>query len=198
VLCLFIEMSITEQTLRELTIATSSNMSINNYGPRDSNTSSLMLLSVTMTTSKPSVIYMEISVANFIVTYLFPLTVLFGTIGNMTSFVVLMRRRMRTTSVYFFLMVLAVADTVVLYISALKTWIRAITGWELMVYNSAMCQTVMFLILFSQHMAAWTVVLVTVDRFIAVWFPLRATSLCTVTKAYLGTAITAIAVAAYR
>lgn len=200
-LFVFLKLSIIHHSY-ERTSVTSSNMAVSYNESRDrhfgSDTSSLSILSVTIATSKLPIIYAEKSISKSIVTYLFPLVVLLGTIGNVMSFIVLMRRRMRTTSVYFFLMVLAVADTLVLYISAFKTWIREITEWELMVYNNFACQTVVFLMLFSQHMAAWTVVLVTVDRFIAVWFPLRATSWCTVKRAYLGTAITALAVAAYR
>jgi len=121
-----------------------------------------------------------------------------GTLGNMTSLAVLMRARMRGKSVYLFLLLLSIADTVVLYISAFKTWIRVISGFELLNVSMWSCRIVLFVTLVSQHMAAWIVVLVTVDRFVAVWFPLRATSWCRVTRATVATAICACLVAIYR
>jgi len=121
-----------------------------------------------------------------------------GTLGNLTSVTVLLRPRMRGKSVYLFLLLLAIADTVVLYISACKTWIRAITGFELLRVSNWLCRSVQFVILLSQHMAAWIVVLVTVDRFVAVWFPLMATSWCTVRRAIIATAVCTLLVVVYR
>jgi len=121
-----------------------------------------------------------------------------GTVGNVMSLMVLLRPRMRGKSVYLFLLLLAIADTVVLYISGFKTWIRVVTGFELMNVNDWSCRSVNFLVLFSQHMSAWIVVLVTIDRFVAVWFPLRASSWCNVTRASITTAICTVLFASYR
>ena len=121
-----------------------------------------------------------------------------GTLGNLTSLAVLLRPRMRGKSIYLFLLLLAVADTTVLYISPFKTWIRNVTGFELLHHSSWSCPTVSFLYLVSQHMAAWIVVLVTIDRFVAVWFPLRATTWCSVTRAGVASAICTAVVVVYR
>jgi len=121
-----------------------------------------------------------------------------GTVGNVMSIMVLLRPRMRGKSVYLFLLLLAVADTAVLYVSGFKTWIRVVTGFELMNVNDFSCKSVNFLVLFFQHMSAWIVVLVTVDRFVAVWFPLKASSWCNVTRASITTAICAFLFASYR
>jgi len=114
------------------------------------------------------------------------------------SLVVLLRPRMRGKSVYLFLLLLAIADTVVLYISAFKTWIRVITGFELLNVNDFSCRSVSFLVLLSQHMSAWIIVLVTIDRFVAVWFPLRASSWCNVTRASITTAGCTVFFSLYR
>ena len=58
--------------------------------------------------------------------YVMPFIIAVGTIGNLTSLAVLMRRRMRRTSVYLYLTALALADVGVLYVSAFKTWIRLV------------------------------------------------------------------------
>ena len=121
-----------------------------------------------------------------------------GTAGNVTSMTVLLRARMRGKSVYLFLLLLAVADTAVLYVSAFQLWIRDVAGLALLNVNTASCRTFMFLTLLFQHMAAWIVVLVTVDRFVAVWFPLKATSWCTVTRASVASATCCALVSLYR
>ena len=72
--------------------------------------------------------HLEYSIAIIIVTYIWPLIVVCGTLGNILSFCVLMRQAMSDTSVYFYLAMLALADIGVLMLSAFKTWIRVISG----------------------------------------------------------------------
>ena len=80
---------------------------------------------------------------------------------------------MRYTSVYFYLQILACADTVVLYVSAFKTWIRILTGYELLHVADSVCRLLVFLLLVAQYLSAWLIVLTTVDRFVVVWFPFK-------------------------
>jgi len=121
--------------------------------------------------------------AMFMIRYLFPLVVFIGTSGNALTAAVLIRQPMRTTSVYAYLLALTVADTLVLYVSAFKTWIRVVTGIEWLHSSDAACRTLMFLFVVGLHLSAWLIVLVTLDRFIAVCLPLRAVKLCTVRRA---------------
>jgi len=102
-----------------------------------------------------------------------PVIVLMGTVGNALSFCVLVRRRMRSTPMYFYLTLLAIADTFVLYVSAFKVWIRALTQFEVLHVSNVGCKLFMFILLCSFYMSAWLVVLVTWDRFLVVWFPFR-------------------------
>jgi len=131
--------------------------------------------------------YVEQKIERLIWTYFPPIVVTVGTIGNLLSFVVLLRSRMRSTSVYFYLMVLACADTMILYVSAFKTWTRVVTGFELLYASDASCKIIFFLSLVSFHLAAWIIVLITLDRFIVVWFPLKATTMCILSRARLAT-----------
>ena len=119
-------------------------------------------------------------VINSILIYLTPFIIGIGTIGNLLSFAVLVRKSMRSRSVYFYLMLLSWADTIVLYISAFRTWFRTLFGFELLIHHSAVtCKGYWFMMGLSQHMSAWLIVLLTLDRFIAVTYPLKAASLCT-------------------
>ena len=76
--------------------------------------------------------YPEYHVAMFIVKWIFPCVIFIGTVGNMLAMAVMVTKRMRYTSVNVYLAYLALADTLVLYLSGFKTWIRALTDWELL------------------------------------------------------------------
>ena len=131
-----------------------------------------------------------------LVRYLFPVIVLVGTTGNALSAAVMLRRRMRTTSIYCYLLVLAVVDTMVLYISAFKTWLRFVSGVEWLHASTSACRALMFLIVVTIHLSAWLIVVVSADRFVAVWMPLRAMTLCTPRRALFICATVAVVIAA--
>jgi len=126
-----------------------------------------------------------------------PVIVLMGTVGNTLSFCVLVRRRMRSTPMYFYLTLLAIADTFVLYVSAFKVWIRAVTRFEVLHVSIVGCKLFMFILLCSFYMSAWLVVLVTLDRFLVIWFPFRGYLLMRIRRARVTAAILAVIVAVY-
>ena len=80
-----------------------------------------------MTAAVPSK-HIKYTIGIFIIKYMLPVVIALGTVGNLLSFLVLVKRRMRHTSVYLYLGMLTCADTVVLYLSGFKTWIRLVTG----------------------------------------------------------------------
>ncbi len=118
------------------------------------------------------------AIAMWLVKYGFISVICLGTIGNFLSFIVLMRKRMRRTSINFYLACLACADTVVLYTSGFKTWLRVVTGFEMLHLSDVSCKTTTFLFMLALHVSAWLVVLVTCDRFIVVLFPFKAAVWC--------------------
>jgi len=114
-------------------------------------------------------------VAFALVRYLFPVIIFVGTTGNLVSAAVMLRQRMRATSIYCYLLVLAVVDTLVLYVSAFKTWLRLVSGVEWLHLSTAACKTIMFLLLVALHLSAWLIVVVSADRFL----PFSGSKLCT-------------------
>jgi len=58
--------------------------------------------------------------------YLSPIIIAVGVVGNFLSFVVLVQRPFRQVSTYCYLIVLAVADTVVLTAGLLPKWIEQV------------------------------------------------------------------------
>lgn len=149
------------------------------------------------TTATPEVLFVETVVERFLMKFILPVIIVVGTVGNILSIAVLIRSKMRCTSVYFYLMVLAFADLCVLYVSGFKTWIRIVADFELLHVSSFTCKATLFLLLFCLHFSAWLVVLTTVDRFIAVWFPFRAAVWCSVGRARLLTVALMVVIGIY-
>jgi len=58
--------------------------------------------------------------------YLSPVIVVVGIVGNALSFIVLLQRPLRRVSTYCYLIVLAVADTLVLTVGLLPKWIKQV------------------------------------------------------------------------
>ena len=141
--------------------------------------------------------FLEYQAAMFIVKWLFPFVIFIGTVGNLLALGVLLTKRMRYTSVNVYLAYLAIADTVVLYLSGFKTWIRVLTDWELLQVSNAGCKITMFLILLSLHVSAWLIVCVSLDRFVAVWFPFTSKALCTPSRARIFCGVITVLLAVY-
>jgi len=60
--------------------------------------------------------------------YVPPLIIALGTFGNVFAFVILRNKAMLKFSTYFFLMVMSIADTLVLYAGLLPIWIGQLTS----------------------------------------------------------------------
>lgn len=126
-----------------------------------------------------------------------PVSVL-GTIGNILALVVLQKHRHRLSTTVL-LQALAIADTSVLLSTVLLRSLRYMhyfakapfLGPYMAVYHYIF--RVLFpLVYFIRLTGTWITVLLTIDRYIAVRFPLHAHRLCTVSRALRNVAILAI------
>ncbi len=111
-----------------------------------------------------------------------PLLVL-GTVGNILSFLVMRRKSLRVTSPGLYFAAIAVGDTVALFAGVLPFIIFYFSSVDLWSFHPWSCKIVIFTLFTSSDAAVWLVVAVTVDRFIAIKFPLKAKQLCTPKKA---------------
>lgn len=71
------------------------------------------------------------------------------------------------------------------------------TDFEMLHVSQAACKTLTFLLLVSLNMSAWLIVLTTVDRFVAVWLPLRAVAVCRHRRACLAVIILFAVISAF-
>jgi hypothetical protein len=98
-------------------------------------------------------------------------------LSNCLSFLALRSRHMRGTSTAFFMLVLSVLDPLVLITKNLVYFPTFINP------NAISCKILYFLIYVLGYTNVWILVIMTADKFLAVWFPLKVSYFCTITRA---------------
>lgn len=108
---------------------------------------------------------------NVAVTYLYPTILAIGLIGNTLSFFVILKSSIVKSSTGVFLAALSCADSSALIQWVLVWWRRPIRRTPEYVQT---CNVRQLILVLSTHFGALCVIAVTVDRFVAVYFPLKA------------------------
>ncbi|XP_052770817.1 FMRFamide receptor-like [Mya arenaria] len=108
-----------------------------------------------------------------------PILIIFGTVGNSLSIIVLTRKSIRTSTTALFLTVLAFSDLLVLYTGLLRQWLIYLFKTDVRHVSVAGCKINMWLVYSSLDFSAWILIAVTIERVISVWFPHNAKTICT-------------------
>lgn len=112
--------------------------------------------------------------------YYVPFLVFFGTFGNTVSVYVFFRTKLKKLSSSYYLSALAISDTVYL-IQLFVVWLRFV---NIDLFNlPIMCQIMIYLASVCSFTSVWLVLAFTVERFVAVKYPLLRAAVCTVTRA---------------
>lgn len=112
--------------------------------------------------------------------YYTPIIVLAGSIGNILSVLVFFKTKLRKLSSSYYLAALGVSDTCFL-LTSFCNWFNFV-AYNL--YNQdVFCQFFTYLSYLSNFLSVWYVVAFTVERFIAVLYPLKRQTMCTVRRA---------------
>ncbi|CAF1087569.1 unnamed protein product [Adineta ricciae] len=98
-------------------------------------------------------------------------------ICNSLSFIALRSRHMRGTSTAFFMLALSVLDPLVLLTKNLVYFPALVAS------HAILCKILYFLIYVLGYTNVWILVIMTADKFFAVWFPLKVSYFCTITRA---------------
>lgn len=115
-----------------------------------------------------------------LIAYYIPFITLAGTIGNVLSVLVFVRTKLKKLSSSYYLAVLSISDTGYLLCN-LAQWVNTL---NINIYNrDGFCQLFTFLSSMCTALSAWLVVAFTVERFIAVRYPLKRQTMCTVRRA---------------
>lgn len=77
-----------------------------------------------------------------------PILIIFGSLCNIMTFIVMRRRRMRISSTCFYMAALAVTDTLVLWTGCLNQWFYIMHLPTLVVKSNLTCKLLPFLFVF--------------------------------------------------
>ena len=127
--------------------------------------------------------FAEYRIQKSLMEYFPPFLVVIGTFGNIFSFVILRRKVMSMQSTYLYLAVLAWADTLVLYVGLLRLWISELSGRDFKNDNDWFCKITSALLYTSSDYSVWLIIAVTVERYIVVCHPFKASVLCKTARA---------------
>ncbi|XP_012138540.1 C-C chemokine receptor type 1-like [Megachile rotundata] len=112
--------------------------------------------------------------------YYTPMLVYFGSLGNCLSMTVFFGTKLCQNSSSIYLGALAISDTGFL-VSVFVVWLNLV---EVGLFNQpGFCQFFIYLTTLCSFMSVWLVVAFTIERFIAVQYPLYRQSMCTVARA---------------
>ena len=134
--------------------------------------------SASKTTEEQLLLYMEYKIHKFLLLYIPPLLLIIGTIGNVLSFCVLIRKAMRRTSTYNYLAVLSFTDMLVLYIGLLRLWVGELTE-DVRDMSDWSCKFITMAGYTVSVYSVWLLIAVTVERYIVTVHSLRASTMCT-------------------
>ena len=128
--------------------------------------------------------YPEYQLSRKLLLYVPPILLVIGTIGNLLSFIVL-RAHGSKVSTYSYLAALAVMDLFVLYVGLLRLWIAQLTGLDIKDQSDWLCKFVVFFGYVCSDSAVWFIIVVTIERYIAVQYPLKASIMCKVKHKFI-------------
>jgi hypothetical protein len=108
-----------------------------------------------------------------------PIIITIGIIGNILSFLVLRKRKYAEQSTFVYLRALTFFDSFTLLVYSFQRYLLKLFPDEFWKNGDIFCKEYMFVAYLTMSISHWTLVLMTVDRFIAVVYPLKWTNLCT-------------------
>ena len=103
--------------------------------------------------------------------------IIFGSVGNLLSFIILCSKKMRIHSTFTYLTLLAVCDFGVLFFGQLRDYL--VNKYQINVKGELWCKFNVFIFYFMLHMASWLLVAVNFDRLIAATFLSLSKKFCT-------------------
>ena len=115
--------------------------------------------------------YMTFKVAKFIDDYWFPVLVPIGLVGNTLSFLVMIKPNNRKVSTCIYMAAISVNDNLML-ILALHAWL--VTAADIHHWHVLECKINVYLAYFSLQTATYQVLVMTIDKYVAIKWPYRA------------------------
>ena len=117
--------------------------------------------------------YIIKEVAKWIWRIVAPLIFLIGTVGNFGIILIMYRMKFWKKITYGFLVFLAISDTFALCIGLSRQWIMRVFQYDFRDSSDFGCKFVVFNTYFWMHISSWTLVCITIERFLKTRDPFR-------------------------
>ncbi|XP_061179616.1 cysteinyl leukotriene receptor 1-like [Saccostrea echinata] len=111
-------------------------------------------------------------------TYSAPILLVLGTVTNILTIIVLLRKKLRRKTTIFYLTILSIINLLTLYIGLGKTWLMVTFDVYISVQSEFLCRFSTFALNLLLNLTVWILVAVTVDRCIIVCLPQLAKRIC--------------------
>ena len=112
--------------------------------------------------------------------------VVLGLFGNITTILVMQKPSLKSTAHSIFLTMLAFYDSICLISLCLtKGCILFLFGIDMASVNDVVCKVIQFVFSTAQLGSVWVIVMICIERFVAVWVPLKAKILLTKRAAFV-------------
>ena len=118
--------------------------------------------------------FAEYDAAMAIWRYVSPFLILIGTLGSVLSVFILTRKRLRSVTTMFYLLLLACTDIIVLNTGLLRYWLLYSFGYGIRISSSFSCKFHTIMVYLSLDYSSWIVALLSIDRCVCVCLPFRA------------------------
>ena len=138
--------------------------------------------------------YTSFKIANFISIYWFPVLIPIGLVGNILSFLVMIKPNNRKMSTCIYMAAISINDNIMMYSCFFDYLIAVVQIHE---WNPTECKINVFVALFALQNGTFQVLAMTLDKYIAIRWPHRAATYSTPKTAKIMTIVLYISVCIY-
>ena len=116
-----------------------------------------------------------------------PVLLVIGLLGNLMSIVVLTRREFSNMTMRIIIIALAISDTILIIMHPHnKPYVRSFLGADVRSHDLTSCKVFYWFFRTAKMTSSWLIVLISMERFVAVWFPLKAKFINTKRNIFIG------------
>ena len=118
----------------------------------------------------------QLHLKSIIIKYIYPIIIIFGLLGNMMSFVMMVRVNKRKKNLYRFsfnLAILSLADLAVLVFGCFREYSEEILDWRLRSMNLFLCKFIYFNCYLFSSFSSYIHAFISVERWYAISYPIK-------------------------
>ena len=114
-----------------------------------------------------------------------PILILFGTVGNALSIIILSKQKFHRWASSVYLIGLAIADLCALYVGLLRQWIKYLFDSDIRSVHPVLCKLHWWFMYTCADVPVWILTAITVERLISTLYPYQSKLFCTKARATL-------------